>query len=408
MEAAHLSHPLPSPDEIHTDSRALNVWGRIVSELADLQGAAPPESPGSVVNPICGRPYVVDTCCGAAVFAAEYRRTAADEWRTRASQALTAALSGAFFQGIAEPTWDVFGWHDVPKSLPATAIAVDAYRAALAQLDLVLDRDLVSDLSVFLSTCRTTKGGFAHNPPAAEQTAADVQNATASALDLTARLISAKDPVSTDLDATLLRLQRGQLESGFWPYSYPGRRLRLKQALERLHLEPLLAHTRFLSHDSPGDIMHHLTTLYFASGYAAFSKPEAAREMLASGWDWIRKRLVDGGDGTSSIDWTGEPIPRSPQYSNARDTNAYFLILGALPQLVLLGVVDAGESLATTKALLTHVDANLMSAAESTPCVIPYEGPLEIGRNILPMFEQSVAWKGQLMADVILGDYEAT
>ena len=124
---------------------------------------------------------------------------------------MAAAVSGALFQGIAEPTWDVFGWHDVPESLPATAIAVDAYQAALARLHLSLDREAVSDLLRFLSTCRTERGGFAHNPPGAEHAAAYVQNATASALDLTARFRSTDDPVDTALVATMLRLKRGQL-----------------------------------------------------------------------------------------------------------------------------------------------------------------------------------------------------
>jgi hypothetical protein len=43
-----------------------------------------------------------------------------------------------------------------------------------------------------------------------------------------------------------------------------------------------------------------------------------------------------------------------------------------------------------------------MSEPGRTPCVTPHEGPPEIVRNILPMFEQSVAWKGCLMAEVIL------
>ena len=74
-----------------------------------------------------------------------------------------------------------------------------------------------------------------------------------------------------------------------------------------------------------------------------------------------------------------------------------------MPRLVSLGIVDQDESLTTTKALLAHVDANLMAAPGSTPCIAVSQGPLEVGRNILPMFEQSVAWKGRLMIDVIPG-----
>lgn len=153
--------------------------------------------------------------------------------------------------------------------------------------------------------------------------------------------------------------------------------------------------------------MHHLMTLYFAAGYFRSSRPRAHTGMLASGWDWVRKHLVHGTARSLSIDWAGDPTPGSPQYSNARDTNAYFLILGAIPRLVSLGIVDRGESSSIVKALLTHIGSNLVSEPGHTPCVRPHEGPPEIVRNLLPMFEQSVAWKGHLMAEIILAQDNA-
>jgi hypothetical protein len=381
------------------------LWGRIVSELAHMQDAASPESPGSVVNPICGGPYIFDTCCAAAVFAAEYRRTDDHRWQQRADDAVTAARSGVPFRGIDEPTCDVaLEWHDVSESLPATAMAVDAYCDALNRLGLALDEDQVGDLLDLLLRCRRKEGGFAHNALITGH-AEEVQNATASALNLVGRLTRGKNaeshPVCTGLDATLLRLGRGQSASGFWPYHYPGARSRLNEALDRRPFRTLLRPRKYFAY---GDVTHHLMTLYFSAGYFSFSRVRAETGMLASGWNWIRKRLVQGTDHSLSIDWAQDQdaAPRSPQNSNVRDTNAYFLILGAIPRLASLGIVDRGESSTIAKALLAHIASNLTSEPGRTPCVTPHEGPPEIVRNILPMFEQSVAWKGSLMAEAVL------
>ena len=129
--------------------------------------------------------------------------------------------------------------------------------------------------------------------------------------------------------------------------------------------------------------------------------------MLGSAWSWIRTRLIAGRDRSLSIDWTEDPAPRSPQSSNAGDTNAYFLILGAIPRLTSVGIVDRDEATTIADGLLAHIGSNLTSEPGRTPCVTPHEGPPEIVDNILPMFEQSVAWKGSLMAEVILAQHEA-
>jgi len=232
----------------------------------------------------------------------------------------------------------------------------------------------------------------------------EVQNATASALNLLSRLTTGNPtgghPVCAGLDATLRRLGRGQSASGFWPYHYPGSRFR--EALNALPFSHLLRPRRLFSYATHGDVTHHLMTLYFATGYFVASGAGAATGMLAAGWGWIRKRLVDGGDRSVCIDWAADPAPRSPCFSNARDTNAYFLILGALPRLAALGIVGRDEVGAIAEGLLAHIAAQLMAEPACKPCITPCEGPPKIVRNILPMFEQSVAWKGRLMADVIL------
>jgi hypothetical protein len=378
------------------------LWSRIVSELARLQDAAPAESAGAVVNPICGAPYVLDACCAAAVFAAEFRRTDDERWRQRALAAVRAAQAHGIFRGIDEPRWDSLGWHNAPFSLPATGMAVDAYFDALKRLELPVEKEQVEGLLGFLSACRTETKGFVHNALRPGQRGPEVQNATASALNLLGRLRREcgldGHPLYADLETTVSRLGRGQSASGFWPYHYPGARWR--EALDRPVLSTLLRPRRFFYYGGGGDITHHLMTLYFAAQYFSSAGERADTGPLAAGWRWIKKRLVRSADGGVSIDWSGDPVPTTPRYTNGRDVNAYFLILGVMPLLADAAVVDSDESGAIARGLMAHIESHLVSPGH-TPCVVPYDAPVEIARNILPMFEQSVAWKGRLMADVI-------
>ncbi len=157
-----------------------------------------------------------------------------------------------------------------------------------------------------------------------------------------------------------------------------------------------------LTDQGHGDVMHHLMTLYFAAGYWASGKAVGDTAPLASAWAWIRKRLLPGPEGTLGIDWTEEPVPAAPQGCNARDTNAYFLVLGVLPRLSAVGVIDREASRRIADALVAHVRDNLVAEPGRCPCIAPSEGPREVVRNILPMFEQSVAWKGHLLVETML------
>jgi hypothetical protein len=386
--------PLAEPAAGGGGTPAPTAWARIVSELADLQ-----DPDGAVVNLVCGRPYVVDTCCAAAVFAAEHRRTGDERWRARAGDALAAARAAAPFRGVDEPVWDGRGWSDVRESLPATAIAVDAYREAAAALGLEED-DRAVDLLALLRRCRTRRGGYAHDAPAAGRRLVEVQNATACALHLLGGVAAEAGRAPPGVDETLARLRRGQASSGFWPYRHPGARAR--KALDaplRIALRP----RRFFFFRGAGDLMHHALTLHFAAGYAVLSGDASGAGLVASGWGWLRGRLVPAAGRSLSIDWSGDPVPTSPRCSNARDTNAYFLVLGTLPRLRALGIVGEAESAALGDGLLAHVAATLVAEPGRIPCVAPHEGPAGIVGNLLPMFEQSVAWKGRLMAALVTG-----
>ena len=92
-------------------------------------------------------------------------------------------------------------------------------------------------------------------------------------------------------------------------------------------------------------------------------------------------------------------MPRSTRTPEILD--AYFLILGTLPLLSALGLISVGDVSSIQGGLSAHVEAKLMSRNGRAPCVAPTEGPPDIVRNILPMVEQSAAWKCRLLADVV-------
>lgn len=400
-----LAEDVPAaPRDSNAAVPALQVWNRIVAELAELQDQASPGEPGAVVNSICRMPYVVDTCSAARVFATEYRRTDDLRWRQRAESALAAARARGPLAGIAEPAWNVLGWHDVPECLSVTGMALDACWGAMDLLGSTAERFDAAPVLDFLLRCRGRHGGFAHNALAEGSTAPEVQNTTATALNILAHLAgdpnAAGHPLYRGLAAARARLREGQCSDGFWPYHHPGGRLR--ESLDRPPFNRILRPRRFFAYRRRGDVMHHLMTLHFAAGYFATSQCRTDIGMLESAWNWIRKHLVRDTSGGLAFDWAPDVPPEWPVYSNSLDTNAYFLLIGTIPQLVTLDIATRNEAGSIADGVLAHVAAHLLPAHARPPCITPYEGPRELVRNILPMFEQSVAWKGCLLARYVL------
>ena len=119
------------------------------------------------------------------------------------------------------------------------------------------------------------------------------------------------------------------------------------------------------------------------------------------GWNWIYKHLIKKHDEKIQIDWDWEPASYTPRSSNFRDTNSYFVILSMLPYLTHSHVVGE-EAFQIAEGLLAHIKDQLLRAEGFFPCIVPHEGPKEILRNIFPCVEESVAWKGALLSDLVL------
>lgn len=397
----------------------LRIWSQVVSELALHQDHAPEEFLGGVVNPICKTTYVLDTACAVKVFFVEYQRTQSKEWLKRARLALESIPMQDLFSGLHEPVWDVLGWHEAPGSLAATGIAIDALwdamglsgmgiikpctakgvgsfcladgkakseRRSIGEAGLNKEGNYES-LLTFLAGCFHGKGKFAHNTIRPGEHPSDVQNTNAIAVYLLEHTVlnvpQLKHPLFKERRRTIRHLYSGQKRDGFWPYCYPGWRGKL---------------TDF------GDTMHQVMTLYFVAKYFLLSQEYEHIEIISRGWEWIKKHLINNNERGMAIDWSWEPVLVHPRYCNFRDTNTYFWILALLPILKNLGIIKEDESAKIVNGLLLHISDNLLEEEGKFPCIIPHEGPPEVLRNIFPMFDQGVAWKGNFLAEIIRGE----
>ncbi|MFC1866765.1 hypothetical protein ACFL0H_01315 [Thermodesulfobacteriota bacterium] len=381
----------------------LRTWNRIVSELASLQDMAPPERHGQIINPICKTAFMLDTACAANVFAAEYCRSQNKEWLVRAENALNSINTIELASGIGEPVWDVLGWHKLKGSVPVTGYTISAVWSTMDFLGIKIDEKSYESLLTFLAGCLHGKYKFAHHTIGKDIPQRDVQNTTALALFLI-EYIAKKSSSSKYTPLLKLRKQafrhlwRGQRKSGFWPYCYSGWRGKIISAIPSV--KKIMFIKKFFFGVNFGDIIHHIMTLYFIAKYLKLSNSNKNIVVVSRGWKWIKRHFKKTDKGLA-IDWSWEDIPMTPTYCNFRDTNCYFYILGLVPYLEELGVISKYEATSIINGILKHIGNNLLYEGGGMPCIVPNEGPPEVIRNILPMFEQGVALKGHFMTEII-------
>lgn len=385
-----------------------NIWKRILSELTLHQDLAPKKLFGQVVNPICGIVYALDTACAAKAFAAEYCRTKNEEWLNRANAAIVGIPVSNLCEGLHEIIWDVLGWHNESGSLAATGMALDAIWDAIDLLDLSLMDEDYELLMTFLVGCNHGKGKFAHNTVKPGHYSNDVQNTNAVALYLLEYITKKssshlKHPLFKEKKYIIRHLCEGQKKDGYWPYIHPGLHGKIIWTFPVFMKIPEIKRV-FLNVDF-GDIMHQAMTIYFFLKYIILSNNRKYIGIIARGWEWLEKHFINNHEKGLTINWDSEPVPAYPRYCNFRDTNTYFLILALLPNLVSCEIITNDKSVSIINSILRHINNNLLQIDGKIPCIIPHEGPPEILRNILPMFDQGVAWKGNFLADVVMKSF---
>lgn len=363
-----------------------------------------------VYNPVCGFATVFDTACAAASFATEFERTRQPEWRQRAKRALNAVENWGVYNGVDEPRWDPVGWHFHAGSLSVTGTVLDAAWETMSILDVTHPVDgRWGRLCEYLEQCRHGTGRFAHNTIPGDAAAWDVQNTTAFALYLMSHedhdASSADYDVRAQSDAAISHLYNGQRPDGFWPYIYPSR---VQKALYRFWpLRPVFEDL-MIGGDSSiffGDISHQCYTLYFLLKSVTAGNRVGNEERIRSGWEWLRRRLVETEDGGIRIEYEWEPEIERVRYANVGDTTAYFLILSMLPKLANLGIVDTGTVERTATGLVTHVMSNLLEP-DDLPIITPHEKSRKERRHVLPAVWWSSSMKASLFAE-FLREYDS-
>ena len=388
------------------------IWSRIVDELAFHQDLAPDELRGQLVNPISGSIYTRDTAFAAQVFATEYHRTKDEKWLSRAKAALDSLLEMDIYGGLDEPIWNRRGWHYNKGSLATTGMLLDAVWEAMSLLDCKHEGEQWWRLFRYLEGCLVGPGLFAHdsvkpgrNPPA-------VQNTTAIALYLleyaASKVGDDNDTVLRERDLALLSLFKGQRIDGFWPYIYPGtmRQFVFRFSFMRTLVRriPVVRGYVFRGDRSVffGDAVHDCLVFYYLVKSILLREPDYPYvSVIDRGWEWICSHLVETSAGGLRFDFDWEPKPMGPRYCNFRETSTYFLILATLPLLARIGVIgDEFHDIAS--GLLTHIESSLLENEGTFPGIKPYEGPVEVLRNILPRVGESVAWKGGCLCQLVL------
>ncbi len=389
------------------------IWDPIVKEVSMLQDEASRRGhSGHLINRVIDTVYLRETAFAAKVLGAEYLRTGDSSWLRRTEQALAALQEQNLYSGLSEPMWTPRGTRFRQGSIPATAILLDAFWSGMEMLSRNPPPEDWSTLVAFLRSCYLGHGLFAHDQESARSSrhAAAVQNTGAMALLLMERAHSrgvVDRFVTEERTAVAEAIRQGQRSDGFWSYVYPGS---LQSAVFRSRpLRPLLSAgpmTRRYGGDRSilfGDAVHHCLVLYCLCRVATPSQPASIQEPILLGWDWIRKHIVEAGQGQLRFDFEWEPVPQTYRYANFRDTTAYFLIMAIARMMGKLALLPVDEARRTTVALAKHVDSRLLSAQnDPPPCIRAYEGTPDVIQYVFPRPTESAVWKGALLSEVIL------
>lgn len=387
------------------------LWRRILSELSYHQDEAIISSPGHVLNPVIKTVYVRETAFAAKVFAAEHKRSRDPGWLKRAERCLEALQAVDLDAGLEEPVWKPRGFIFKKGSIPATVSLLDSFWSTLDLLGRRAEAQDHKGVISFLKKCYLKNGFFAHDevPLGKGRSVAAIQNTAAMALFLMEVLHQKgiqDDFIARERMPSLRALLQGQRSDGFWPYVFPGLWQRCFFAIPFLRPGLNTKAFKLLSRGDRsilfGDTVHHCYILYFLLKRKLLCKTNDSDGHLIAGWNWLKGHMIRDGDGLA-VDFSWEPVPHGPRYCNFRDTTTYFLVISIALMFKKLSMIKEEESHGLIDGLLKHIEKDLLlGQQEHFPCIKPYEGPWEIIQNIFPRAAESVAWKGALLADLVL------
>lgn len=379
------------------------VWQLIVSDVRASQ-----LGDGSTRNPVVKTTYPREAAFSASILAANYRTSSAShdlELANRNISFLNQKIteSGVIFD---EPIWTPRGENIRRGSLPATVYLFEALDAACIRLDKELFKNKHNiDLLKYLENCEIRQNIFAHDEirDKNENLAHPVINTSLMAIWLRQQLTPANDNIEK-IDNQLKKHQRN---SGLWPYLYS--RFLFERILDRFVLFPkkskfILILRKLLKDRSFffSDFHHHAVCLQYYLKCSNTMSPKREKNIMKA-WHFIESKFLYNTN-QISLDFSWEPQPNFPRYSNFKDTTTYFIVMEILYLFHKRNIFSKDYVLEISEGFCAHILQNLIvdTNTKISPRIPAYEGSIDEIELIFPRPAESVHHKGHLMSNMYL------
>ena len=317
---------------------------------------------GSTVNPVVASIYYREAAFSANVLSTNARlmdESSDEKLAIRNLEFVSNALEqyGVVFD---EPIWTPRGEGVRKGSLPATVYLFDALESSCVNLHAESPIDKYEQpLSTYVGDCEMGANLFAHDVLNAEkmQFVHPVINTSLMANWIRGRVHA------TETRSLIKLLSKNQREEGVWPYIfsefYSERFLdKWRNFIPRssslifLCLKLIKDRSFFFA-----DFHHHAVTLqYLLKGVSHYGAEES--KIVNKAWGFITSHVHDRDLGSKALDFSWEPQPNFPRYSNFKDTTTYFIIMEVLFLLVDRGFATKSYALDFCEGISKHILTN--------------------------------------------------
>lgn len=390
---------------LETDNPFPNIarlWQLLCDAIRESQN-----QDGSTVNPIVASIYYREAAFSANVLSTNARlmdERSDENLAIRNFEFVANALEqyGVVFD---EPIWTPRGEGVRKGSLPATVYLFDALESACVNLHAESPINKYEQpLSAYVGDCEMGANLFAHDALNAErmQFVHPVINTSLMANWIRSRVHA------TDTRSLIKLLSKNQREEGVWPYIFS--EFSFERFLDKWrNLIPKSSSLIFLClkliKDRSfffADFHHHAVTLQYLLKVVSHYGAEESK-IVNKAWDFIVSHVRDRDSGSKALDFSWEPQPNFPRYSNFKDTTTYFIIMEVLFLLVNRGFVTKSYALDFCEGISEHILINLQAVDDNKLVpVLPYEGTQAEINLIFPRPAESVFHKGHLMANIVM------
>tara|TARA_B100000780_G_scaffold278245_1_gene251153 strand:- start:11392 stop:12567 length:1176 start_codon:yes stop_codon:yes gene_type:complete len=361
---------------------------------------------GATKNPVVEEVYVREAAFSSNILATNYLVNKIEDdllvAKKNHSFVLSMISDGVTFN---EPIWTPRGESLRKGSIPATIYLFEAMEKSSRKLneDSPINNNK-DDLSSYIESCYLGNNHYAHDTvdKKSNEKVYPVLNTTLMAEWMKFRITS---KANKRLSKTL---RKEQLKSGLWPYlvsTIPFEKMLDKfssilpksSLLKTICLKIFKDKSLFFA-----DFHHHVVTLqYFIKSQDEFNKDEI--KIINNGWTFIENNIKKSDSGWS-LNFSWEPQPNIPRYSNFKDSTTYFLIMDVLFLMYQKDILKKNDILNTANMLSKHMIKKLSFKDKISGkwCFLAYEGSDSEIELIFPRPAESIFHKAHLMSELII------